>query len=360
MVITEAKRTNEVVSCQRHVIKTLLLALFVCPALAQGQSRAVLTGIVRDPGGVPIANVRVTVVDPRRVAVTNEDGKFAMPKLPSGDTLRLYVGRIGYRPTQIALVLVPGSNELSVDLEPIAHQLDAIRTSVEQTGVFGVVGDTAYEVVAGARVHLTAGVLVARVTNELGQFAIDTVKPGANLLEVQKEGFKPRLVSFTQPAKGGTKLAIWMMPLPAGANPQSSDFENRTIAALFDFKSRARYRRMEAIIATREMLAKYGPGMRLSDAIDALPGAVTKGARARDFKVIFVDEMQSPDSTLDSFQADDVELVELYPPGSNAVTDALPYTKRRSYTSLSRMAPAGAGGSEIPAAPFVARIWLRR
>ncbi|MDQ8154766.1 MAG: carboxypeptidase-like regulatory domain-containing protein [Gemmatimonadota bacterium] len=202
-MITEAKRTNEVVSCQWHVIKARLVAPFACPAPAHGQNRAVLTGIVRDLGGVPIANVRLTVVDPRRVTVTTEDGKFTMPKLPSGNTRRLSVGRIGYRPTQLARVLVPGSNERSVDLEPIAHQLDAIRTSVEQTGVFGVVGDTAYEVVVGARVHLTEGVLGARVANELGQFAIDTVKPGANLLEVQKERFKPRLVSFTQPAGGG-------------------------------------------------------------------------------------------------------------------------------------------------------------
>jgi hypothetical protein len=250
---------------------------------------------------------------------------------------------------------------LAFELEPIAHQLDAIRTTVEQTGVFGVVGDTAYEIVAGARVNLTGGVGVTRVTNALGQFAVDTVKPGANLLEVTKEGFKPRLISFTQPAKGGTKLAIWLTPLPAGASAKASDFDNRTIAALFDFRARSRFRRMDAVIVTREMLAKYGPGMGLGDAINALPGAISKGARARDFTAIFVDEMQFPDSTLNSILADDVELVELYPPGTSAVIqDTMPARKRRAYTSISQMRGAGAGGSAIPAAPFVARIWLRR
>jgi len=344
----------------RQPVVALLLTLLASPALAQGRGGSVLTGIVRDLGGAPLANARVSVAEPRRSTVTRQDGTFTIPKLPAGDTLHVYVARIGYRPTQVPLLLLPGNNDVSVALEPIAHQLDAIRTTVAQTGVFGVVGDTAYEVVAGARVHLTAGAMDVRVTNALGQFAIDTVNPGANMLEVVKEGFRPRLVSFTQPAKGGIKLAIWMTPLPVGAAAPASGFENRTIAALFDFRSRARYRRMDAVIATREMLAKYGPGMRLSDAIDAMPGTVTREARARDFKVIFVDAMQSPDSTLDDYHADDVEMVELYPPGSNFVTGALPYTKRRGPTSISRLRAAGPGVSEIPAAPSVAWIWLRR
>jgi hypothetical protein len=327
------------------------------PVAAPRQEPATLTGVVRDVAGLPIANARVQVADLRRSINTRDDGTFALRALPSGDTLQVIVARIGYRPLHLEVTLVPGDNRLEVALEPIAQQLDAVRTSTEQTGVFGVVGDTAYEIVQDARVRLTAGGDAERLTNALGQFAFETVQPGANYLEVRKAGFKPRLISFMQPAKGGTKLAIWMTPLGPRDAEGKSEFENRTVTALYDFRARARYKNSGAAIITRDMLAKYGIGRRLSEALDGMPGSLTRGIQSRDVGRVIQDEIEVQGFTLQDFNADDVEMVELYPAGTDLASAIRTGSSMRRTTSMTSMSGSGARSAT---AGSVARVWLRR
>jgi len=327
------------------------------PAAATKQEPATLTGVVKDLAGLPIANARVQVADLRRSINTRDDGSFALRALPSGDTLQLIVARIGYRPLHIELTLVPGDNALEVALEPIAQQLDAVRTSTEQTGVFGVVGDTAYEVVQEARVRLTAGGDAERLTNPLGQFAFETVPAGANFLEIRKAGFKPRLISFMQPAKGGTKLAIWMTPLGPRDAAGKSEFENRTVTALYDFRARARYKNSGAALITRDMLARYGIGRRLSEAIDGMPGSLTRNIQSRDIGRVIQDEIEVQGFTLEDFNADDVEMVELYPAGTDLASAIRTGSSMRRTTSMTSMSGSGARSAT---AGSVARVWLRR
>lgn len=332
------------------------------PAGAQQKAAATLSGVVRDPAGAPVTSARVQVAYRKRSANTGADGRFTIRDLPSVDTLQVIVGRIGFRPVHLELVLVAGSNELTVELEPLAQVLDAMRTEVEQSGIFGVVGDTAFDIVAGARVTLTNRSSGDRVTNALGQFAMDTVRPGANMLEVRKPGFKPRLLSFMHPPKGGTQLAIWMTPLPPGASLKASELPNRTVQALFDYRGRARWQNSGAAIITRELLTKYGTGMRLDQAIEQMPSQYVRGVRVRTFRVM-VDGDTMPSMTVADFNADDVELVELYPPGTNflaAIRSGRGMRRTNPPQSISRMRGAGAG-AEIPPDPVgVAWIWLRR
>jgi hypothetical protein len=103
-------------------------------------------------------------------------------------------------------------------------------------------------------------------------------------------------------------------------------------------------------------------GLRLSDADDRMPWQLTQGVRSHGFSVV-VDEISAPGWTLDDFNADDVELVELYPPGPNfAVAMRAGASIRRSQppTSISSARGAGAGTMGMPGASSVARIWLRR
>lgn len=332
------------------------------PAGAQQKSAATLSGVVRDLAGAAVPNARVQVADHRRSANTDPDGSFTVRGLPVSDTLHVIVGRIGFRPVHLVLSLVPGDNVVAVELEPVAQTLDAMRTEVEQSGIFGVVGDTAFGIIAGARVTLTNRSSGDRLTNELGQFAMDTVKAGANMLEVRKPGFKPRLLSFMHPSKGGTRLAIWMTPLPPGASLKASELPNRTVQALFDYRGRTRWQNSGAAIITRELLTEYGTGMRLDQAIEQMPSQYVRGVRVRTFRVM-VDGDTMPSMTLADFNADDVELVELYPPGTNflaAVRSGRGMRRTNPPQSISRMRGAGAG-AEIPPDPVgVAWIWLRR
>ena len=349
--------------CVTSCVASMVVGLCATSVGAQAKPPTMLTGFVRDSAGSAVPNARVQVADHKQRATTDQNGRFSIGGLPVADTLHVIVARIGFRPVHLELALVEGANDITVELEPIAHQLDAMRTEVEQAGLFGVVGDTAYAVIAGAHVSLIVGAGVQRETNELGQFAIDSVKPGANMLDVRKAGFAPRLLSFMHPPKGGTRVAIWMRPLPPGWRARDSELPNFVEQALFDFRLRTRWKANDAAIITRELLTRYGTGMRLSDAIDRMPGQLTKGARARDFTVE-VDGKALPDVfTLADFNADDVEMVELFPPGTNFT--ALRAEQRRMrrtnpVTSISAARGAGAGTQPQVVRVGEAHIWLRR
>lgn len=204
-----------------------------------------------------------------------------------------------------------------------------MRTSTEQAGVLGVVGDRAFE----------------------------TVPAGANFLEVRKAGFKPRLISFLQPAKGGTKLAIWMTPLGPHDADGKSEFANRPVVALYDFRARARYGKSGAAVITRDMLATYGIGRRLSDAIDGMPGSLTKGVQSRDIGRVIQDEIEVQGFTLQGFDADDVEMVELYPAGTDLASAIRTGSSMRRTTAMTSMSGSGVRSAS---AGSVARVWLRR
>ena len=351
-----------------HSIKrcALLLIPFLFAAsmliAAQQKPKAILNGMVRDPAGEVVPNARVQVADHKRSANTGPDGRFTLRDLPSADTLHVIVARIGFRPEHLVLVLAAGENELTVEVEPVAQRLDAMRTEVEQTGVFGVVGDTAFAIVAGARVSLLSGGSSDRVTNELGQFAMDTVKAGANMLQVRMEGYRPRLLSFMHPPKGGTRLAIWLTPLPPGASLRESELPHRTTQALFDYRGRSRWRNSGAAIITRELLTKHGTGMRLDEAVERMPAQYIRGVRIRSFTVM-VDGESMPGLTVADFNADDVEMVELYPPGTDfasAVRSGRGMRRTNPPQSISLMRGAGAGAERPPDPVGTAWIWLRR
>lgn len=344
------------------VLAVVMLLGAPSPAGAQQKAAATLSGVVRDLAGAAVPNARVQVADHKRSANTGADGRFVVRGLPVTDTLHVIVGRIGFRPQHLMLTLVAGDNEVAVELEPVAQPLDAMRTEVEQSGVFGVVGDTAFGIIAGARVTLTNRSSGDRLTNELGQFAMDTVKAGPNMLEVRKPGFKPRLLSFMHPPKGGTRLAIWMTPLPPGSSPKASELPNRTVQALYDYRGRTRWRNSGAAIITRELLTKHGTGMRLDQAIEQMPAQYARGVRVRRF-IVMVDGDSMPGMTLADFNADDVEIVELYPPGtdlSSAIRAGRGMRRTNPPQSISRMRGAGAGAQAPPARVGSAWIWLRR
>lgn len=338
-----------------------LMTLLPLQLSAQRRTAASIQGRVVDIGGVPVPNARVLIADSKRRTASDEEGRFVLSALPAGDTLRIVVARIGFKPIMVPALLHEGMNDLVAELEPIPMQLNAVYTEAEQSGLFGVVGDTAFNVIAGARIALTAGRKQEAATNDLGQFAVDSVGKGPNFLQVTKPGYRPRLLSFSQPAKGGSKLAIWMKPLPADASKRDGELENRVHQALFDFRARTSFKSTKATIITRETLVKYGIGLTLGDALNRMPGSVTKNLRA-DGWVLVVDETEAPGMSLFDYFSDDVEMLELYPPCSDIASMMRTWNRscRMNVQSMSLARGAGAGVVAPSDAVPVARIWLRR
>jgi hypothetical protein len=281
-------------------------------AFAQGAERAVLVGTITDVDGHPLPGVFVDFSGSKRHARTDDRGHFRMDKLPT-DSLIMIVRRVGLVPMTFDLLLVPGENIVTIRMEQVSQVLDAVRSAVAQTGLFGVVGDTAYDIVAGATVS-TVVHKATTVTNQKGQFSFDPVQTGADMVDVRKVGFRPRLVSFTMPPKGGQRVAIWLTPLPPGLDAaalrRASRPSNALVQELFDF----RLRRLTAssarsMFATREQLAQYAIGMLASDALRYLPRFGT--VRADDIACVIIDGVMALGSTLYDFSTNEIETLEV-------------------------------------------------
>ena len=330
---------------------------------AQQAGQSQLTGIVTDVTGKPLADAQVSVSSLKKTATTDAQGRYRIQGLTADSVLVLY-RRIGSRLRSVSVQLVPGENLVNVELEEMPQRLDAAITSVEQTGVFGVIGDTAFNVLVGAEVSI-AGRTGSMRTDSSGAFFFDPVRPGANLLEVRARGFKPRILSFTMPKKGGTKLAVWMTPVRFGLTDKQitreSDFDNMFKSDLADFGRRQAWKTTRAGVTSREEMAKHTPHMSLSDAVAFLPELSQKGLRVKRpdgggyVYCAIVDGIARRDddgNVLDWYTTDEVESLELYPmdPRPSDWSDSLlpctgpPAMLSRGFRNPVRTGAANAGG----------------
>jgi hypothetical protein len=272
---------------------------------------AVLSGTVKDVDGKPLRDVIVDVSGVKRHAVTDDRGRFRVDKLTTAP-LVMIVRRVGMVVLTFDVNLVPGDNEVSIIMEPLPQVLDVVRSATEQTGLFGVVGDTAFNIIQGANVSTIVHKSSA-VTNDKGQFFFDPVQPGADMVDVRKLGFRPRIVSFTMPPKGGQRVAIWLTPLPGGLDDKSvrrmSAPSNALVQELFDFGQRRRWASSaRSMFATREVLAQYASGMTAEEALRYLPRFGT--VRPYDIDCVIVDGTMAA-GFFDQYYTNEIESLEI-------------------------------------------------
>lgn len=117
------------------VKRTTLLALALVPlmgvATLAAQQRQITGRVTAAPTGDPIAEVNVTVTGTALGAVTNADGRYAVPA-PEGEATLVF-RRIGYKRREI---LVPATqNTTDVTLEQDVFNLEAVVVTGQATGI---------------------------------------------------------------------------------------------------------------------------------------------------------------------------------------------------------------------------------
>jgi hypothetical protein len=337
-------------------LSSLVLAAAVAlprAALAQKPpaSAAVLIGFVKDIDGKPLRDVIVDVSGGKRHAVTDDRGRFRIDKLTT-DPLIMIVRRVGLVAMTFDVTLVPGQNDVAITMEPLPQILDAVRSETEQTGLFGVVGDTAYAVVPGASVGTIVHKATA-LTNDRGQFFFDPIEPGSDMVDVRKLGFRPRIVSFTIPAKGGQRVAIWLTPLPSGldakAMRRASAPSNALVQELFDFGQRRRWAPSgRSMFATREILAQYASGMKADDALRYLPRF--GNVRPNDIDCVIVDGTMAS-SFFDQYYTNEIESLEITAVGSLSANERLGCTSNGNVRTPTGVPPAASGSRGVQGSP---------
>jgi hypothetical protein len=99
--------------------------------VARGQAQ--LRGVVRAPGGAPLANARVSVAGTDVSGTTSPNGAFVLSGLPAG-TYSLEVRALGYAPTRVAVNLSRARPaQVAVTVNDRINQLESVVVQADRT-----------------------------------------------------------------------------------------------------------------------------------------------------------------------------------------------------------------------------------
>jgi uncharacterized protein (DUF2141 family) len=321
-----------------------LLATAASSQQSTAGSRArALTGVVTDTAGTPIDSADVSIASLKRRATTAADGSFRFDDVKPG-RYAVSARRIGFAPQVRTVVVGANGGTSRFSLVPMAHVLAPVISSAMLGGLSGVVGDTAYNIVAGAQVTVLGADRHA-VSDSLGRFFID-LHPGRFVVRVTRDGYDSRLMSVTIPEDSGRRVTVWLQP---GENAG----RNREAAALEALNFRLIRRTVSSKIYTREDLSKTS--------MTELSQLVTSGAGTPvDDNCPAIIDGGPVKLPIWDISASDIELLEVYPPKSIITSDE---------TSLRVPPPTGRdmNGQRLPSqpthgygCPIAVYVWLRK
>ncbi|MGQ0702309.1 MAG: carboxypeptidase-like regulatory domain-containing protein [Gemmatimonadales bacterium] len=318
-----------------------------------------MRGTVRDTAGRPIAGAEVAIANKR--VTTNSQGVFRVDSLRPGSYV-LTIRLVGYVPVSSRIQLSAEPFHAEYILLPAAHVLPEVVVEARKTGISGIVGNSAYRPLPGAKVTV-AGIRGGEMlTDSAGRFAFPAADQGLYLVRVTLAGYAERRL-FVELRKGeGKELAVRIVP-------SMRSLTRADEVAAIDLGRRL------AVNLPRERLAandlkRYG-SLGMCD-VNRITEQVGRGPAARVIVILngFVLDTALAVSTLCLWRADEVELVEF---GSHVCRDITrtipdlvdawctrippsgrpPSAAGRDLYGGGRVRTQGAGG------PFVV-IWERR
>ena len=330
-------------------------ALAFTLADAGAQDTLNLRGKVTSVAGTPIEGVEVRIEGTNFVTRSNQGGSFAFLKAPKGPQLLLF-RLLGYLPAK-SEVRVPTADPVEVVMLPTPRSLDTVRVVASLNVLAGVVVDHKDKPIAGATVEMLAGANTTATTDSSGWFTFTSVKNGSVLVRARKLGFTP--VTTTIRLEDWRGLVIHLDPLDfrlTGSRLEdASGFGNTNAFVWTETQQRISMRGTHAIIIPREELAAfddYPLGQAIKRTRTGSAEASDLNAAGGNICVLLNGKNTVGSSTLENFRTNDVEFVELYPPGTEMSGSVQRYMRSSGCRSV-RTPGAFAMGV------FYAVVWLR-
>lgn len=338
---------RKVIRMRRAII---VFALCLGASVARGQQQAlpgpgVIVGVVRDNAGVPIEDAIVTISGSGDGVRTRVDGVFRIEKVKPG-RYQLRALRVGYNP-QVRRVTVSDSGAaVSFALLPAPQVLLPVVTAASRPGLSGVIGDTAYAAISGAAV-IVLGAGERSTTDSEGFFAMD-LRPGRYMVRVQKPGFEGRMMSVHVKSDSGRRIAVWLTPTDRADN-------NLEALAIENLSRRLAWKTSEGKLLTHEeivgrfttlhQVSAFGAGVPLDPScIATVDGGLGKVRMA----------------PLWSVAADEIESVEVYPPGALKYIRTQNRARPLNPTARARQASPIGGGYRSSGCGAEVYVWLRK
>lgn len=187
-----------------------------------------IAGIVVDRDGRGLDSVTVFVSQVRKTASTRPDGTFLVPDVKPG-TYIIAARRLGFRAQARPVIVGEQGGTAVFVLLPMEQRLPPVVSSSPRGGLSGVIGDTAFGVVAGARIEVM-GEGARAESDSAGLFHIP-IRPGRYMVRVSAPGFATKVVSVSIPRDSGRRILALL-------EPSLQALSNREAVAQFDLAQR--------------------------------------------------------------------------------------------------------------------------
>lgn len=319
-----------------------------------------LSGTVSSAGGRPIEGVDVVVRGTALRARTGRDGRFSLRDVGEGDH-SILVRRIGWRPVEFSVQVEPGTEAfVPVTLQAMVRELGVVTITEETFNeLSGLVTDANDQPLEGVEVQVL-GTTLALTTRKGGGFLFFDVPPGKYLLRLRRPGYRMKLQGVEMLPRINRNLTVRVAALargtPAGDSARLGGADAASEAAHADFTARRGMAGSQAVALTGDELAPFG-AVPLPTALERKLVAREKELAAARCVLVDgegaaasgTDPARAGRAALQAIVASSVELVELYPAGSE-----------KSMTACKRFAPESRECSCAAARPaaFVV-VWLR-
>jgi hypothetical protein len=340
-------------ACEFGTTIGLLFALTAAAARAQSANPPGIAGRVTTVDGSALAGVDVRLDDVNAATRTDAAGKYRFATAPRGVHV-LRFRRIGYLPSALT-VSVPLLVD-SADVVMVASRsvLDTVKIRARIYDVGGIVVDEKNHPIPGAAIDVIGGVSIGSTASDAGGwFDFPSVKTGPLLLKARKAGFVEATYSLDLEDSRGIVLHLESLPadISRSKSISMSGFGTTDEYVWTETKDRLARREARSRIVSRDQLAAFhdqslGEAIRKLDVGNSIRVALASG---NDQVCVLEDGyLRVGLTTLDAFQVDIVDFVELYPPGSESSGSVRRYLEN-----------AGCRSTRSRAGPFYAVIWLR-
>jgi hypothetical protein len=236
--------------------------------------------------------------------------------------------------------------------------LDTIKVLAEMNVIAGLVVDEHFKPVPGATVDLIGNRRGSAVTGADGWFTFTSVRSGPTILHVLKPGYVGTMHSVQLTDWRGVVVRIARIDTTQSKRKQAIEAGDGNSATFVwhETQTRLAQRFMHSVIVTREELAPLG-SLTLGEAIRATKSAASLSSDlqvANNTVCVLIDgNRRIGPMSLDSYETDDVEFVELYPPGSEASGSVEAYMRFAQCPRVKTIATGRSG-------PFYAVIWMKK
>jgi hypothetical protein len=211
----------------------------------------IIAGVIVDTAGKPVDGVSVYLENLTRQVTTRADGVFRFEGITL-DTVIVAARKPGFFPNSAIVPMGPQGQQLVIELIPRRTTLAPVVTEAEQSGLSGIVSDSASGALANAEVTAFGGARHSTKTGSAGMFYLNA-KPGQYMVRITAKDHVPQEMGITVPPKGGRRIAVRMT---MGGDP----YRNMKAAVIDDMKDRlARRSTVYSKVYSREDILKLNP-----------------------------------------------------------------------------------------------------